>query len=204
MRSTTQTRRRIAFLGALAIAGIVTGGVIAAQLGPTPEVAALQAAIDEDALVRVADIPATGSARARGVFVQITSTGHLCLWDAPSATSRERGGGCNPADDPLAGRELFVSLGYDGGPNLGTVTDARLMGLVSAQVGAVQVLMTDGTRRNVPMARTPGVALRHVAYKAFAYRFATRDLQRGLGPTAVIALDTEGAELDRQPTGFGG
>lgn len=204
MRTITKQRRWIVLLGVLAIVGIVTGGVVAAQLGPAPEVADLQAAIEEDPLVRVAEIAPAGNARARGVFVQFTSTGHLCLWEAASATSRERGGGCNSVDDPLGGRELSVSLGYDGGPSASTVTDARLMGLVSAKVSSVQVLMTDGSRRNVPMRATAGVAVQGGAYKVFGYRFASRDLERGIGPTAVLALDSSGREIDRQATGFGG
>jgi hypothetical protein len=203
MRTITTPRHWIALLGVLAIVGIVAGGVVAAQLGPTPDVAELQAAIEEDALVRVADLPAAGNARARGVFVQLTSTGHLCLWDAPSATSRERGGGCNPADDPLGGRELSVNLGYDGGPSPGTVTDARLMGLVSAKVAVVQVLMSNGSRRNVPLRRTLAVAVQDAGYRAFGFRFPHADFERGIGPTAVVVLDASGKEIDRQTTGFG-
>ena len=204
MRTITKPRPLIVLVGVLAIVGIAAGGVVAAQLGPSPDVAKLQAAIEEDALVRVVDIPASSTAPARGVFVQFTSTGHLCLWDAPSGTSRERGGGCNPADDPLAGRELTVSLGYDGGPSIDAVTDARLMGLVSARVAAVQALMSDGTRRNVPLRRTLAVSFQDAGYRVFGYRLLRVDLERGIGPTAVVVLDASGKEIDRQPTGFGG
>jgi hypothetical protein len=204
MRKITKPRPLIVLVGVLAIVGIAAGGVVAAQLGPSPDVAELQAAIEKDALVRVVDIPASSTAPARGVFVQFTSTGHLCLWEAPSATSRERGGGCNSADDPLAGRELTVSLGYDGGPSINAVSDARLMGLVSARVAAVQVLMSDGTRRNVPLRRVPVVSLQGSGYSVFGYRFPRMDFERRIGPTAVVALDASGKEIDRQTTGFGG
>ena len=201
MRTLTWSRRWIAFLGVLAIGGILAGGVIAAQLGPSPENADLQAAIEEDPLVRVGDIPAVGNAGPRGVFVQVTSTGHLCLWDAPSATSRERGGGCNTAGDPLAGSELSASLGYDGGPAARDVRDARLIGLASEKVSGVHVVMSDGTRRPVPLRR---VTIGGASYRVFGYRFRPSDLRRGLGPTAVVAIDGAGAEIARQATGFGG
>jgi hypothetical protein len=201
MRTLTRSRRWIAFLGVLAVGGILAGGVIAAQLGPPPEIANLQAAIEEDPLVRVGDIPPGGNARARGVFVQLTSTGHLCLWDAPSATSRERGGGCNAADDPLGGSELSASLGYDGGPAVSDVRDARLIGLASEKVFEVQVLMSDGTRRPVPLRKA---TIGGVSYRVFGYRITPSDLRRGLGPTAVVAIDGAGAEIARQATGFGG
>ena len=80
-----------------------------------------------DPLVRVAEIPSGDGSPGRGVFVQETRTGHLCVWEAPSATSRERGGGCNPVDDPLGGRALSITFSYDGGPAVADVTECHAL-----------------------------------------------------------------------------
>ena len=39
--------------------------------------------------------------------------------------------------------------------------------------------------------------------QVFGYRFKKADLKRGLGPTAIVALDADGVEIGRQPTGIG-
>jgi hypothetical protein len=197
--------RRWAVLGiSSTLAGILAGGVIAAEFGAFEDPESFTAAIRDDPLVRVADIGSVGSLPARGVFVQSTSTGQVCLWDAPSSGGLDRRGGCNSAADPLGGSKLSASLSYEGGPVAAQVSDARLIGLVAMQVDAVQVLMSDGTRRSVPMKRTPTVATASGFYRAFGYRFRASDLQRGVGPTAVLALDSRGQEIDRQVTGFAG
>lgn len=201
MRTVTRSRRWVVVLAVLALGGIVTGGVVAAQLGPSTDITALQAAIERDPLVRVADLPGGGAGRERAVFLQLTSTGHLCLWDAPPDRPRERAGGCNPAADPFAGRAITASLAYDGGPALESVRDARLIGLASADVAAVHVVMSDGTVRQVALR---GASLGEADYRIYAYRFRPSDLRRGLGPTAVVAVNDAGHEIGRQPTGFGG
>jgi len=63
---------------------------------------------------KVAEVSAAPGLAARGVFLQPTSAGFLCLWDAPSAVSLARQGGCNPADDPLAGKRMMISFAYAG------------------------------------------------------------------------------------------
>jgi hypothetical protein len=187
----------------LAAAAILAGVVVGAQfdLMPSDEV---QASLRSDAMVRVAEIPAADGMASRSVYVQPTSTGLLCLWDAPSSTPQARQGGCNSADDPLAGRAMTISLAYDGGPATSSVTDARLIGLASNDVASVQVLMSDGTRRRIPMRRELAVSSEAGRFRAFAYRFPRMDFARNLGPTAVIALGGTGAELDRLTTGYGG
>lgn len=194
-------RRWLLLIGAIVVGGIFAGVVIAAQSDQRGAPQELEAAIQNDPLVKVTEIPADDGLGRRGVFVQPTSAGFLCLWDAPSATSRARQGGCNDADDPFAGRKLFVSLSYDGGPVAADVKDARLIGLVDSDVAKVEVLMTDGTRRAVVLrSATVGES----THRAFGYRFRRSDLRKGLGPTAVLALNQAGEEIDRQTTGFGG
>lgn len=199
MRTLTRSRW-VALLGSLAVGGVLAGGVLAAQLGPSSDIAELQAAIEKDPLVRVAEIPASGNAQARGVFIQRTSTGHLCVWDAPSARPRERQGGCNDADDALAGAHLSVSLGYDGGPATKDVRDARIIGLASTEVAEIHVVMGDGTTRQGAL-RTTSVG--GAAYRVFGYRIRPSDLRKGIGPVAVVAVNEAGQEIGRQPTGFG-
>lgn len=201
---TDMTKRWIVVGVAVIFAGVVAGGVIAAQLRGVDDPESFVSAVGDAPVIRVADIPGTASSPARGVFVQATSNGYLCLWDAPSADSSQRQGGCDSLDDPLAGRNLSASLSYEGGPAARRVTDARLIGLVAPEVAAVQVLMSDGTHRVVPMRRQVAVATSAGRYRAFGYRFEPGDFRRGVGPVAVLALDSSGAEIDRQETGFAG
>jgi hypothetical protein len=152
-------------------------------------------------MVRVADIASADGAAARGVFVQRTSTGLVCLTDAQSAGDASRGGGCNAAADPLGGKELFISFAYEGGPSVAEVKDARLIGLVSTNVSTVEILMDDGSRRS---ARLRDARVGDETYRAFGYRIRKADLRRSVSPAAVIALDEADQEIDRQPTGFAG
>ena len=186
----------------LVAAAVLAGGVVGAQFGTLPS-EDFEASLESDAAFRVAAIPAQDGLPARSVLVQSTSSGHLCLWDAPNARSKARQGGCNSADDPLAGRKLTISLAYDGGPAVADVTDARLIGLVSLDAALVQVVMSDGTRRTIPMRREAAVALEAGGLRAFGYRFPRSDFQKGLSPTAVVVLSAGGAELDRLTTGYG-
>jgi hypothetical protein len=188
-------------VAALIVAAISAGGVLAAQLGGWGSPDELASAIREDPAIRVADIASDAGLPKHGVFVQKTSTGHLCLWDAPSAASPNRGGGCNTVDDPLGGRTLRISFAFDGGPAVADVKDARLIGLAELEVATVQVLMSDGTRREVQLRKA---SVGGDEYQAFGYRFKKGDLRRGVAPTAVIGLNAAGQEIDRQATGFAG
>ena len=200
MRTVARSRRWLVVLGILALGGVLAGSVVAARLGP-PDVERLQAAIEKDPLVRVTGLPASGNVRERDVFVQLTSTGHLCLWDAPAASPRELQGGCNSADDALGGGTVRASLGYEGGPAPEDVRDARIVGLARIDVQEVRIAMSDGTARRVALRR---VAIGSAEYRVFAHRIKPSDLRMGLGPVAVVAVDATGRELDRQTTGFGG
>lgn len=198
------TRLAVVALVVLVSTVILAGGIAAGRLAGFDDPDELTSAIGEGVVVRIADIEASGGQPGRGVFVQSTSTGHLCLWDAPSASSPQRGGGCNYADDPLGGRALSASLSYEGGPGIRKVTDARLIGLVSEDVASVELLMSDGTRRSVPMRHNAAVGSPGGSFRVFGYRVRATDLRHGIGPTAVLALDVRGAEIDRQATGLAG
>ena len=190
--------RRWAAVGlGVVLACALAGVVVASRMDDGSDLAA---AIDQDPLVRVADIPAAEGSPGKGVYVQRTRTGHLCVWEAPSATSRQRGGGCNTADDPLNGRPLSFTLSYDGGPVVADVKSASLFGLVESDVARASVLMSDGTQREIQIqkADVPGTELR-----AFGFRFKKGDFLKGITPIAVVAIDASGAELDRQVTGIG-
>lgn len=196
-------RRVIVVVLVVLAAGVLAGGVIAAQRsgGGHEDVLALQAAIEQAPLTHVADIPAGEGASAQGVFVQLTRTGHVCVWEAPSASSRQRGGGCNRADDPLNGSALSATLSYDGGPAVETVKGATLFGLASADVASASVHMSDGGTRAIKLKKAK---VGSDEFQAFGYRFKRFDLEKGIGPIAIVAYDASGEEIGRQPTGIGG
>lgn len=197
-----RSRRSILlFIGLLLGGGVLAGGIVAAQFRELATPEELDAALRDAPMVKVADIPGGRGLSGRGVFVQSTSTGLLCLWDASSAATLARQGGCNSQDDPLGGQKLFVSFAYDGGPAPTDVTDARLIGLASMDVSAVDVLMSDGTRRKISLRRA---SIGADEYHAFGHRVNKADLRKGVTPTAVIALNEAGQEIDRQATGVAG
>lgn len=194
-----RTIGRWSALGAAAVlACALATAVVASRVDDGSE---LTAAIDEAPLTRVADIEAADGIPGRGVYVQLTETGHLCVWEASSATSRDRGGGCNTVDDPLNGGVLSATLSYDGGPAMSDVRGATIFGLTAASVARAKVLMDDGTFREIKLKRAK---VGSGEFGAFGYRFKKADLRRGIGPIAVVALDAAGGELGRQPTGIGG
>jgi hypothetical protein len=196
--------RRSVVVVAIGLAGgVLVGSVIAAQRGDNaaPDVDSLRAAIAAEDMTKVADIGGSEGFAARGVYVQELETGHLCVWDAPSAASRERQGGCNSIDEPLGGSAVSANLAYDGGPAIEGVRDARLTGLAASNVASVVVLMSDGSERTLHLKKAK---FRAGDFFAFGYRFKKADLRKGVGPIAVIARDGGDAEIDRQPTGIGG
>jgi hypothetical protein len=198
-----RTKRGLA-VGSVALVALASAGaILGSQLGTStpPDAAALDQAVQAAPMTEVADIPAAAGQPERGVFVQVTSTGEVCLWDAASATSRARMGGCDDASDPLGGSKISASLAYDGGPATTAVKDARLIGLVDSSVAKVNVLMSDGSYRAIKL---KGSTIQGERYGAFGYRFRHSDLARGIGPVAVVGTDASGAEVDRQATGFGG
>lgn len=203
MSRSGKLRRSIVVVAIALVGGVVVGTVVAAQSGGDagPDVASLQAAIAAEPMTKVADVAGSESFSARGVYVQELETGHLCVWDAPSAASRERQGGCNATDDPLGGSAVSANLAYDGGPAIEGVRDARLTGLAASNVASVVVLMSDGSERRVHLKKAK---LEAGDFFAFGYRFKKADFRKGVGPIAVIAQDADGGEIARQPTGIGG
>lgn len=199
LTNVTSRRWIVLIVGALLVGGALAGAVVGAQFREVLSPEELDAALRKDALIRVADISADRGLPGRGVFAQPTSNGLLCLWDAPSATALARQGGCNPADDPFGGRQMTFSFAYEGGPAIDNVTDARLVGLTSSQVSAVEVIMSDGSRRKVALHKTPKAV---GEFHAFGHRFGRGEIRRGVTPTAVVALNEAGTEIDRQATGF--
>jgi hypothetical protein len=196
-----QFRRAGVVLVVLACAGIAVSAVVAGRVDWSTNTAMLDAALVKAEPTRVADIEASDGLSARGVFAQVTSTGHFCLSDAPLGAPEMGGGGCNSVDDPLGGRPISVSLAYDGGPAITDVKDARLIGLASAGTSRVRVEMTDHTSRAIKLKKIT-VASRDLL--VFGYRFKKSDLKKGIGPFAVVSYDTDGTELGRQATGIGG
>ena len=200
MRTHVSGRKTMLLLGTAVIGGaVLAAGVVAAHLRAPQSPQELDAALKGAPLVKVADIPGAPGLAARGVFAQ-ASHGLVCLWDAPSATSRARQGGCSSLDDPLGGHLLSASLAYDGGPATSDVSDARLSGIADRSVSSLEVLMSDGARLAIPL-RAADVA--GASYWAFGYRFDRTEFRTGVEPKAILALDEGGQEVDRQPTGFG-
>jgi hypothetical protein len=201
MKRTYTTRVRWALLvSALVGATAVAAGSVVAGQFRTDDPAALEADVAHGDLARIADIPAVDGLPSRGVYVQVTDSGRFCLWDAPSATSPIRQGGCNSAEDPLGGSALSASLAYEGGPDIERVRDARIVGLAAPSVAQVAVLMSDGSERTVRLKR---VDVGSSTFAAFGYRIRQSDLRHGIGPTAILGLGGGGAEIARQPTGIG-
>jgi hypothetical protein len=194
-------RRGIVVVAAMTIgAAVVVGGVIAGGFDWSRSAEQLDAALVDAQPTRVADIPASDGHPARGVFAQITSTGHFCLSDAPLDAPLMGGGGCNPLGDPLGGRAISASLAYDGGPAIETVRDARLVGLAASNVATARVLMSDGSLRAVKLKRAQ---VGSDELSAFGFRVRKSDLKKGIGPVAVVAYEGNDVEIGRQPTGIG-
>jgi hypothetical protein len=201
MRIRTSRRGWLALVITVVAAGGLAGAVVAGQLRGGDVSPEFQAALHTEPLFEVAEIPAGDGFRSHGVFVQPTSVGFTCLWDAADASTPDRHGSCNPSSDPFGGHKIFFGLAYDGGPATSDVRDARVLGIVAPAVATVRALMSDGTYRTVALRDS---TIQGRSYRAFGYRFRSADLRRGLGPVAVVAFDASGTEIDRQTTGFGG
>ncbi|HEX4745740.1 MAG TPA: hypothetical protein VFU99_02560 [Gaiellaceae bacterium] len=72
--------------------------------------------------------------------------------------------------------------------------------MATTQAASVRVLLSDGSWRAV---KTKKARVGSHEFQAFGYRMRKSDLKRGLSPTAIVAFDVDGAEIDRQTTGIG-
>jgi hypothetical protein len=181
------------------VAGVVVGAVVAGRGATTGSPAALEAALANAPAVKLVEIPGSDGLSARGVYAHVTE-GLFCVSDAPLAAPAMGGGGCNPIDDPLGGRAVSASLAFDGGPALATVKDARISGLAAVEVASLRIAMSDDSFRSVKLKKA---RVGSEEFHAFGYRLKRVDLTRGIGPVAIVALDANGAEIDRQTTGIG-
>jgi hypothetical protein len=185
--------------GALAVGGIANGLHRAAGTpSATPDIRGNAGTVEQ-----VAQFAPESGRAARQVVLQRTPDGYLCVWDSPEGTADHGVGGCNPADDPLAGHKVFVSLAYDGGPAIAAVRDARLSGLAAADAASARLVMSDGTTRSILLSPQSTHAVAGKDYRPFAYRVRRGDLERGVGPVAVLVLDAQGRVIDRHVTGIG-
>jgi len=196
--------RTFVVAGAVCVAGLALGGIASGlhRAAGTPS-AVPDVRADSSTVAQVAQFAPEGGRPARQVVLQRTPDGYLCVWDSPDGTVEHGVGGCNPAADPLAGHKLFVSLAYDGGPAISSVHDARLSGLTAIDVASARLVLTDGSTRPILLSPRSTRALAGKDYRPFAYRVPRADLERGIGPAAVLALDAHGKVLDRQATGIG-
>lgn len=199
--SSGSRRTRVVVASAFVIAGVTAGGVVAGRMAWADDAGRVGAAIASAEATQVAEIAAADGRPGRGVYAQVTSTGHICISDAPLGAPLMGGGGCNLARDPLGGNVLSASLSYDGGPSIDSVEDARVIGLAAADTASVRVLMSDGSMRAVKL---KNAKVGSDEFQAFGYRFRKSDLRKGIGPTAIVAYDASGVELGRQRTGIGG
>jgi len=200
------TRTILIALVVCSVGGLAAGGVATAvfRTAGTPSAAPDITARTGDRAV-VTRFAHESGVPDRVVLLQRTADGYVCLWDAPDVTGAKGVGGCNPAASPLGGRKLFVSLAYDGGPDVAGVHDARLSGLVASDVATAEVVMTDGSSRRLLIAPAAANArtLSGADYRAFAYRIRESDLRSGITPVAVLVRDAKGGVIDRQETGIG-
>jgi hypothetical protein len=104
------------------------------------------------------------------------------------------GGGCNPAGSFFAGKPFVVSLGYEGGPEPASVSEAVVTGVVSDQVTRIEVANSGGV--------TTGVEL--TADGGFVWKARPSDLRAGIGPQFIVAYDENGAELGRESIAISG
>src|SRR5688572_19176320 len=97
-------RRRGALVVALVTlaSAVLATGVIAGQF-QSVDPPSFHEALSTGGITQIAEVQAEDGFPGRGIFAQVTQTGQLCVWEALSATSGSRGGGCNSIDDPLGG-----------------------------------------------------------------------------------------------------
>jgi hypothetical protein len=194
------TRNRFAVIVAVALGGVVAGAAVGKSLWfPSGK----QQNVRVQEMRTAVGHPVVAFARQAGrpdmnVLLSRLSDGSYCLDDAEVGQSASAGA-CNPADDPLGGKPFLVVFAYDGGPEVSSVQDARLYGLVRSDVSTLEAAMTDGSTVQL---RLSAHEVGGTPFRAYAYRVPASDLKRGITPVAVIARDGARTELARQATGL--
>ena len=135
------------------------------------------------------------------VFVHRTVDGMVCLGDAPVATPERGGAGCNPENEPLAGRDMVAAFSFEGGPTVGNVSEARVSGLVTEKVAKVAILMSDGSKQYLRLMPLPRNDVFDAKTRVFAHAFNRSDVHAGIAPSFVLAFDPAGREIERQDIG---
>ncbi len=195
--------RKLFLLVAAASTAITTGTLLGGYFAGTgqasrsapPDVGAMLA--QEGTGTKVADYG--GAAAGRAVFVKQLSNGDLCISDARADGSAPVGG-CNPASDALGGRSMTVTIAYDGGPTLSTISNARVFGLVAPAVHGLELRMSDGSSQVLTLQKTGlGGGL-----KAFAGTIPESALSSGVTPVALVAFGAGGTIIDTEPATIGG
>lgn len=195
------TRKRLVLICSAALAIAVAGaGLAGAQslLGsndPAPRLRELQNQRLGRAVAAFASQPGRPD---MSVYVARLADGSLCV-SAATADRKAWGAGCNPATAPLGSKPFTAMFSYDGGPAAEAVREARLFGLARRDVAALRAEMSDGSFRELPLSAQPVAT---TAFRVYAYRVSTKDLNSGVTPLAVVAYGRSGNEIARQATGL--
>lgn len=181
------TRPAQALLAAALVAAPGCGGAATAPQRERPQTAPvdLPAAVaerlrlDETTVERRATFASANGARS--VYVGRKTDGTSCLADVDADSV---GAGCNRV---LFGEHdvAFVE-GFEGGPAPTTITELHVAGVASPRVRSLQVVLGDGSVRDVALTRE----------RAFLYEAATSDLHAGVVPEALRVYDTGGRRIE--------
>lgn len=176
--------------------GVMKTGIIAFSRAPdSSDSLPLLSVLRTGESRRIADFADGDVSDARAVFVSRATEGGeemVCLWDT-NLLNGHQGGGCNYAYDPFGGRRMMVSLAFDGGPALETITEARIIGLVDPAVVSVGILQANGKTTDVRLSPD----------RAFAVAYTQSDILHGRAPVAVIGRDVRHAVIDQEPLQLG-
>ena len=180
-----------AVVGVAAVCGVLAGSVFgrsaASSTGPSAAVASVQVA-------------SYSSDSKYGAWITRTADGKACLLDGPKVGAGA-GGGCNPRGSALAGRQELALFSFEGGPALGSITGARVVGLVTARVSRIAVVFSDGSTRNLPLVDRHTDRVLPANYRVFAAEFDVAALRAGVAPRDIVAFAASGKELQRQDIG---
>lgn len=180
-------------IAAGATGGLVASGVVAfSRSAESSDSLPLASVLKAGNSRRVADFTNEGNSD-RAVYVARTSDNQMvCLWDTNLRTGHQ-GGGCNYANDVFGQGRMMVSFSFDGGPAVEDISEARVIGIVDPAVARVEILQSNGQLADVAL----------TADRAFAVAFRQSDILGGRAPAAVIARDSDGTEIDREPIKLG-